>query len=213
MRKFFYLSDDCKRSCIEIQCNIPFEKLQKYFIPCGKEKLPLDTLFDIVKGKKLYDVIFYHEVGTFKFYSEKIINVLSRHIDMSDKCYPITIKNCKKQYYAIYNLDSYLYFNSAYSDFNKDHEVEALLIPTKGLPPIFSAIRLAEKEEVEERRVDFITELGAPVNITRLVLVSSEVKSAMIQKQITNAYFEEWNGYDEDEYAEWKRRHGIIRDY
>ena len=57
-------------------------------------------------------------VGTIHEY---IIEVLSQFVDMSDKCYPIKIEGVEEQYYVIYNLKTYPFWNkddvvSAYDD-------------------------------------------------------------------------------------------------
>ena len=62
-------------------------------------------------GKKSYDIIrFFESVG--HFYSQKIIDILSQYIDMSDKCYPIYIKDVDTQYYILYNLKAYTWYNN-----------------------------------------------------------------------------------------------------
>lgn len=198
MKQFFSFSDNCKRSTIEVSCNLSFDELEHFLTPCCPEKLPKDVIFNIIKGKKEHDIIFYHEAGSFKFYSEKIIKILSRYIDLTNKVYPIHIEKCKTTYYVVYNLQTYFFFNEEYSERSLGNEKDCFLLTSNLYPSIFNLRCNAD----ESNRDD-----------TNIIVISPQIKLTMQQEGITNIYFLECYGYDEDEYAEWKRRHGIIRDY
>ena len=95
---------------IEIISDTPDDILDKYLDPTQTEKLPDHVKFKVAVGKKEYDIIRYYQNWQ-EFYSHRIIDVLSLFVDMSDKCYPIKIDGVDKQYYVIYNLETYPFWN------------------------------------------------------------------------------------------------------
>ena len=114
----FSLGNAWKRSQLEIESEISYKILCEQLIPYQKEKLPDNVTFKVAAGKKAYDLIRLYESGEY-FFSQKIIDILSQFVDMSDKCYPIKIEGVDVQYYVIYNLYAYPYLNKEKAMFGK----------------------------------------------------------------------------------------------
>ena len=110
MIAFYFLTHRFKRSMLEIISETSYDVLWKYLLPYKTKPLPADVTFTVAAGKKEYDIIRLYE-SSVDFFSQKIIDVLSQFVDMSDKCYPIRIEGVEKQYYVIYNLKKYKFLN------------------------------------------------------------------------------------------------------
>ena len=95
---------------LEITSDTSIDVLWKYLNPLQKNKLPDIVHFKVSAGKKAYDIIRLYESGEY-FFSKKVIDVLSQFVDMSNKCYPVRIKDIKEEYYTIYNLQQYPFLN------------------------------------------------------------------------------------------------------
>lgn len=91
MFSYYSFNHRFKRSMLEITSKTSYDILWKYLDPLQKEKLPENIVFTIASGKKAYDIIRLYESGEY-FFSQRVIYVLSKFIDMTDKCYPITIE-------------------------------------------------------------------------------------------------------------------------
>ena len=100
MITYYKIFNRFKRSMLEITSETDYKILRKYLDPLRKEKLPDDIKFKVAVGKKNYDIIRLYECGE-EFYSQRIIDVLSQFVDMSNKCYPIKIEGILEQYYII----------------------------------------------------------------------------------------------------------------
>ena len=162
MKTFYLLNHRCKSSLLEITANNKFDP-EEYTIVNTKMTLPNNITFSVVSGKKSYDIIrIYQAVG--KFFSKRIIDVFSQFIDMSDKCYPINIKDVDMKYYAIFNLSEVPYLNRKENNFLE----EPFFIDARNMnAPIFS------------------------IKDSRLIFVTEEVKDALFDNKITNIYLEE----------------------
>ena len=77
-----------KKGMQEITPDVEVEDIWKYLLPMSTEKMPDGIGFSVVRGNKQYDIIRLHEGGQ-RFFSQKVIDILSGFVDMSDKCYPI----------------------------------------------------------------------------------------------------------------------------
>ena len=139
--------------------------------------LPNNITFSVVSGKKSYDIIrIYQAVG--KFFSKRIIDVFSQFIDMSDKCYPINIKDVDMKYYAIFNLSEVPYLNRKENNFLE----EPFFIDARNMnAPIFS------------------------IKDSRLIFVTEEVKDALFDNKITNISLEECFSCSRDGYERIKK--------
>ena len=162
MKTFYLLNHRCKSSLLEITANNKFDP-EEYTIVNTKMTLPNNITFSVVSGKKSYDIIrIYQAVG--KFFSKRIIDVFSQFIDMSDKCYPINIKDVDMKYYAIFNLSEVPYLNRKENNFLE----EPFFIDARNMnAPIFS------------------------IKDSRLIFVTEEVKDALFDNKITNISLKE----------------------
>ena len=162
MKTFYLLNHRCKSSLLEITANNKFDP-EEYTIVNTKMKLPNNITFSVVSGKKSYDIIrIYQAVG--KFFSKRIIDVFPQFIDMSDKCYPINIKDVDMKYYAIFNLSEVPYLNRKENNFLE----EPFFIDARNMnAPIFS------------------------IKDSRLIFVTEEVKDALFDNKITNISLKE----------------------
>ena len=174
MISIFDFSHRFKRSMLEIT-PVPNIYLDyKHVSPLQKEKLLENITFTVAAGKKSYDIIrIYEDIG--RFYSQRIIDVLSQFVDMSDKCYPINIQGAEQQYYAIYNLDAYPYFNKKENFFLEEPKFYDIQDSSK---PIFG------------------------IKDTLCVVVSEDVKNAMLKNKITNIELMESFGCTKEEYKQ-----------
>jgi len=155
-----------------------YEILDKYLDPTQTERLPDDVVFKVVAGKKEYDIIRYYEVG-WAFYSQKIIEVLSQFADMSDKCYPIKNEGVEKQYYVIYNLKTYPFWN-------KDDVVSMFD------DPFYFGIH--------DKSIPFFV-----IDDTACIIVSEEIKDALLKSKISNIELLEIFGCSFEEFEEIKK--------
>ena len=176
MKTFYLLNHRCKSSLLEITANNKFDP-EEYTIVNTKMTLPNNITFSVVSGKKSYDIIrIYQAVG--KFFSKIIIDVFSQFIDMSDKCYPINIKDVDMKYYAIFNLSEVPYLNRKENNFLE----EPFFIDARNMnAPIFS------------------------IKDSRLIFVTEEVKDALFDNKITNIYLEECFSCSRDGYERIKK--------
>ena len=176
MKTFYLLNHRCKSSLLEITANNKFDP-EEYTIVNTKMTLPNNITFSVVSGKKSYDIIrIYQAVG--KFFSKRIIDVFSQFIDMSDKCYPINIKDVDMKYYAIFNLSEVPYLNRKENNFLE----EPFFIDARNMnAPIFS------------------------IKDSRLIFVTEEVKDALFDNKITNIYLEECFSCSRDRYERIKK--------
>ena len=176
MKTFYLLSHRFKSSLLEITANNNFDP-DEYTIVNTKMMLPNDITFSVVSGKKSYDIIsIYQAVG--KFFSKRIIDVFSQFIDMSDKCYPIYIKDVDMKYYAIFNLSEVPYLNRKENNFLE----EPFFIDARNMnAPIFS------------------------IKDSRLIFVTEEVMDALFDNKITNISLKECFSCSRDGYERIKK--------
>lgn len=180
MTTAFFLFDDSKRSHITVQpTNITYDSLYEYVEPCVKKSLPDDVTFKVVKGKKFFDIITIHEAECHYFYSQRLINLLSEFVDMSDKCYPINIEGIEEKYYMIYNLPEYKRLNRIKFELNPKE------------PQFYS-----EKEMIHP--------LFSFENAYKFA-VSEEVMNHLIKNKVTNARFRACYISTEEEYKDWQK--------
>lgn len=176
MISFYRFTHRFKRSMLEIYSELSYENSWEP-IPLLKEKLPDNIVFDVAAGKKPYDIIRRFEDRGY-FFSQKVIDVFSQFIDMSDKCYPIKIKGLDKQYYVIYNLEACSYLNKNEAKYMYDPRY--LNISDQPCP-IFG------------------------IKGTMFIIVSEEVKNALLKSKISNVELVECFGCTRKEYEEIKK--------
>ena len=177
MKTFYRLAHRFKSSLLEITTDNVFDLSDEYMCLNTQKKVLEDITFRVATGKKSYDIIrFFESVG--HFYSQRIIDVLSKFIDMSDKCYPIKIKGVDMTYYAIFNLSEVPYVNR---DENKYIE-----------EPTFIDAH------------DMIDQLFV-INDTLHFIITEEIKDALFDNKITNISLEECFSCSRDGYERIKK--------
>ena len=172
MVSFYFLSHRFKRSMLEITSDTSYDVLWKYLLPHKKQPLPRDVIFSVAAGKKKYDIIRLYESGEY-FYSKKIIDIFSQFVDMSDKCYPINIKDVDQPYYVIYNLERFQFFNQ---DENLFDDEPACIGAQDTLKPLFS------------------------LEHTKAIIVSENIKDALLKEKVSNIELEECFGCSFEEF-------------
>lgn len=177
MISFFDFTHRFKKGMLEISSNTSYDILWKYLDPLQKEKLPNNIFFRIESGKKQYDVIRLYESGE-EFYSQNVIDILSQFIDMTNKCYPIYIDGVDKQYYVIYNLEAYPFLNREESTFEDE-------------PCCFKASNPS------------LSIFG--IEDTKCIIVSTEIKDALLKYKISNIILQECFGCTLEEYKKIKK--------
>ena len=174
MISIFNFTHRFKRSMLEITPVPNIYLDHEHISPLQKEKLLENITFTVAVGKKTYDIIrIYEQCGV--FYSQKVIDVLSQFVDMSDKCYPINIQGAEQQYYAIYNLKAYPFFNKKECVFIDD--------------PMFFG--------VQDKSLPIFGIEG-----TLYIIVSEDVKNALLKNKITNIELMESFGCTKEEYKQ-----------
>ena len=149
----------------------------KYLAPLRKEKLPEKITFKVVAGKKMYDIIGLSH-SWFVFFSQRIIDILSQFVDTSEICYPIKISGISEKYYIIYNLQHVYHLNKEKQLYMNQPCFY------KMYPP-------------------YLPILG--INGTGNILVSKEVKDALLKNKISNVEFVECFGCTLEEYEKIKK--------
>lgn len=179
MIKVYSFLSDIKRSYLTIApTNVKTNLLFDYFESCAKEKIPDNITFKVVKGKKNYDLIRLHQAECHYFYSQKLIDVLSQFVDMSDKCYPIKIEGVEEQYYVIYNLPEYPYLNKEKAMFKEE---PAFFMGSEITSPLFC------------------------ITDTYLHIITEDLKNQLVKNKISNIVFTECFVCTEEEYEDWKK--------
>lgn len=179
MTTAFFLFGDFKRSYITVQpTNATFNSLFEYLIPCSKKRIPDDVTFKVAKGKKFFDIINYHEAENHHFYSQRLIDLLSEFVDMSDKCYPINIEGIEEKYYMIYNLPEYKRLNREKA---MNHEEPRFFSGKEIIRPLYGL------------------ENGSKI------AVSEEVMNHLIKNKVSNARFCACYISTEEEYKDWQK--------
>ena len=100
---------------------------------------------------------------------------MSQFVDMSDKCYPIKIEGIEEQYYIIYNLEAYPYWNREEVTFMYDPCYFGMQDPSTS---IFG------------------------IEGTLFIMVSEEVKDALLKNKVSNIELIESFGCSLEEYKE-----------
>ena len=179
IKYYSFRYDSASRSVIELDSHYyeNNEDIEPLLHPSSTEKLPIDLSFYVSKGKRWTDIIIYQEGGYFRFYSQKLIDVLNQFIDMSNYCYPIKIENSQQSYYVLYNLPKLKYVNS----YQRMNLFSQLWTDT----PCF----LLPNQEV----------LLFNLENTPQVACTEEVKNAMLKAKLTNIDFSELYGLSHDE--------------
>ena len=177
MKTYYKLSHHFKNSLLEIKAEkediLSWEELDYR----NKKKCLESVTFKVISGKKSYDIIRQHgSIG--EFFSQRIIDVFSKFIDMSDKCYPIKIKGVDMTYYAIFDLSEVPYVNRKENKYIEE--------------PTFIDAH------------DMIDQLFV-INDTLHFIITEEIKDALFDNKITNISLEECFSCSRDGYERIKK--------
>ena len=177
MKTYYELSDRSFHDILEIE-PMPYTEMSDFMIRTTQKMLPNDICFVIKHGKRKTDMIS-HYSSSFDYYSQNFIDVLSKFMDMSDKCYPINIEGIDEKYYVIYNLKGYEFFN------RKEHffKGEPTLFLNEGgsTPPLFTYYRALS------------------------LVVSEEIKQEIEKQKLKYIQFKRVFSYSKPEYEAWKK--------
>ena len=177
MISLFCLTHRFKRGMLEISSEISYSELRDYLRPLQNKIFPDNVLFKIAFGKKRYDIIRLFQGGGEGFYSQKIVDILSQFVDMSDKCFPINIEGIEEKYYVINNLRAYPFWNRKEHTFMDD-------------PYYFG---------IHDNNISI-----AGIEGTSVILVSEEIRNALVKNKISNISLIEAFGCSFEEYEKIK---------
>ena len=186
MKRYYSIRQELRNSVVQIKPNRHYNEIGDFLLTSSSERLPDDVVFDVIKGKKWMDIIYYFEGASNYFFSQRFIDILSTQgIDMASYCYPIKINGYDNaDYSVIYNLRKYENINldCLLDDFG---EPSYFHIPDNDscIPGIFS------------------------VQGTNLKIISEETMLVLQKNRVTNVRFKEVYAFSSAECAEWKKLH------
>lgn len=178
MFSFFEFTCRFKRGMLEITSNLSNDTLEKYLDPLQNFRLQENICFEVVAGKKKYDIIGLRD-SWLEFYSQRVIDTLSIFEDMSGKCYPIHINNIDESYYVINNLPAFSFLNK--DELLSMYEPRYYDIQQESCPSIFG------------------------IHETDCIMVSECIKNALLKNKISNIELRERFGCTQEEYDKIKR--------
>ena len=149
---YYLLDSKAKTGMLELQTKAEEVELLNNFTYEATTKLLKKIKFKIKPGKKSLDVISYFDKTKILFLSQNFIDLLSKHIDVSEICYPVNIEGVDMQYYCLYNLKGYSHFNKRESEqcgepflFYDDDENLPFVFTIKECPMIIVKDRIGKK--------------------------------------------------------------------
>ena len=179
MKTYYELSAKLNHNILKIEPNEPCEERYDFLTRTTQKMLPKSMRFFVKKGKQKADIISIYPDISCEFFSQNLIDVLSKFMDMSDKCYPINIEGIDEKYYVIYNLKGYEFFN------RKEHffKGEPTLFLNEGgsTPPLFTYYRALS------------------------LVVSEEIKQEIEKQKLKYIQFKRVFSYSKPEYEAWKK--------
>ena len=135
MKRYYEFTNALKRNVIQIKPNLKYVDIESLLYYSSKYKLPEETVFRIIKGKKWTDIIYDYEIACLFFISERMVNFFSLYMDMSNCCHLINFaENISEKYYKLYNLQHYELVNP-YNFYEKYDEVSYFYLPDDENPP------------------------------------------------------------------------------
>lgn len=109
MKRYYSIRQELRNSVVQIKPNRHYNEIGDFLLTSSSERLPDDVVFDVIKGKKWMDIIYYFEAASEYFFSRRFIDILSAQgIDMASHCYPIKINGYDNvDYYVMNNFKKY----------------------------------------------------------------------------------------------------------
>ena len=191
MKKFYILLNNFQNDAIQLSSNKSYSEIKPYIDQYSTKKLPNDVIFHVERGKKWTDLLYYYEAASIVFFSKRIIDILSKRLDMTYLCYPIVIndKNAP-QYFVLYNKIAYKLVNHNY------------ILDDYDEPPYF----YIPEETLKQPRL--FTNVGGIWNI-----VEEEIVIEMKRSRVTNIRFRDVYSINSAEYKEFLRFHAQNKPY
>ena len=185
MKRYYVFTNALKRNVIQIKPNFKYDDIESLLYYSSTEKLPEETVFRIIKGKKWTDIISNYEFAPCLFYiSDRMVNLFSLYMDMSNCCHPINfVENISEKYYKLYNLQHYELVNP-HNFCEQYNEVSYFYLPDGENPP--SLFTLSERN---------------------FCIVDDITFKLMNNLNLSNVYFDEIYSLNKAEYEEWKILH------
>ena len=184
MKRYYEFTNALKRNVIQIKPNLKYVDIESLLYYSSKYKLPEETVFRIIKGKKWTDIIYDYEIACLFFISERMVNFFSLYMDMSNCCHLINFtENISEKYYKLYNLQHYELVNP-YNFYEKYDEVSYFYLPDDENPP--SLFTLTDRN---------------------CCIVDDITFKLMNNQNFSNVYFDEIYSLNKAEYEEWKILH------
>lgn len=163
-------------------CELPLDAKGTWFTQEFKHYFLQPFVID--HGKRVKDIIAYHECGLF-FISDKFKAVLSDFVaDINQYLVPISIEGTELQYYAFHDLPEIGEFLNINYSYNCPDEIECFSPYPKN------------------------THLFA-IRGTKTILFSQELKDAIIKANITNIYFNTY--YGAEDYNEYLKSKSFLQ--
>lgn len=186
MKRYYGILQELRNSVVQIKPNKHYDEVEDFIRTSSSGRLPDDVVFDVIKGKKWMDIIYYYEGASNYFFSRRFIDILSAQgIDMTSHCYPIKINGCDNiDYYVMNNFKKYENINPD-NIFDDIEEPLYFHIPNNDscIPGIFS------------------------VQGTNMRIISEETMLVLRKNRVTNVRFMETYALSSAECAEWKKLH------
>lgn len=165
METFFYFRKKLYGGVWEIKSDMPYSCISE--VPFDKANTELLNLpFRICHGKKQRDLVYLYGDISIEFLSQNIYDLLSQYGDVSPYLYPIHINGVDDVYYFVHNLPDFKFINRNVYVPNTNYETEIpCFLLQEDLPPLFS------------------------LENTLFIIVTPEMKSAMVKAKLTNINF------------------------
>lgn len=169
------------RSVVEIRPagDVKFSDVDQYLRTTSRYQLQNDVLFEVARGCKWTDIIYYHGAAHLKFYSKKMVDILNNFVNLEGKMYPIKIINdVIREYYVLYNLDTFQFLNK--KEMLNGEKYALFKLPTD-IPNLFTLTN------------------------SNMCICSQALKDALEHQKITNIEFSQYTyGLSQMEYIKWK---------
>lgn len=165
MQTFFYFRKKLYGGVWEIESDMPYRCISE--VPFDKSNTELLNLpFRICHGKKQRDLVYLYGDISIEFLSQNIYDLLSKYGDVSPYLYPIHINDVDDVYYFVHNLPDFKFINRNVYVPNTNYETEIpCFLLQEDLPPLFS------------------------LENTFFIIITPEMKAAMIKAKLTNINF------------------------
>lgn len=187
MIRYYRIFDVYNSPKKKIVPNRPYAEIHAFLEPFSSSPLPDGVEWRVKKGNRWSDQIPYFEAEVHKFYSARIVELLSSKINLTGRCFPLKIVGDdvpEVMYYSLYNLPSYVCLNlERLRDPYTPDDTPIFLLPADGTIP-----------------VGILT-----LDHTIYKIVDEETMRQMKEMKATNMAFEEAYAVTQEEWDEMRR--------